>query len=174
MQQYITDKSHFYGVLSLGANVQYTSPDAGGVTSAANRYDLQRQIAAFEPEYLRRLLGVALAAGVYAYLAGSSEVEETERWDALLSLLRGEGGVSPAAAYIFFRILETHAAHVTETGVFMGAGTDTASPLNHQVQAWGLMVEGNHRVREYVRQHFPEYSVPFNPLMFERVNSLGL
>ncbi|MBR4552887.1 MAG: hypothetical protein IKO20_04105 [Bacteroidaceae bacterium] len=174
-KKYIIDGNYFHGVLSLGTNVQYAQPNAGGTTARANSYLLNKQIEAFEPEYLMRLFGLNFSVALYTYLRRGDTSEVEERWETLLSLLRADdGGVSPIAAYVYFRILETRQAHVTETGVSLGAGDDAASPVPLQVQAWGLMVDANAVILDYVKENFTEYDICFTPAILERVNSLGL
>lgn len=171
----VIDSSYFVGVLNIGANVMYSAPNAGGITASANRDDLQKNIDVFEREYVRRMFGTAMGAALYTYLNRAEATEAEERWETLLSLLRAEdGGVSPVAAYVYFRLLETNNAHVTESGVATGVGDNITSPLPLQVKAWGLMVSANIDVRAYVKDNFTDYYPPYNPLMFERVNSLGL
>lgn len=171
----IIDGSYFHGVLSLGTNVQYAQPNAGGTTARANSYLLNMQIAAFEPEYLIRLFGIDFSVSVYTYLRRGDTSEVEERWETLLSLLRADdGGVSPIAAYVYFRILETRQAHVTETGVSLGIGDDAASPVPLQVQAWGLMVDANAAILDYVKNNFSDFDIRVTHGMLERVNTLGL
>lgn len=171
----VIDASYFNGVLSIGANVMYSAPNAGGITASANRDGLQKSIDVFEREYVRRMFGSTMYSALYAYLNRADAIEVEERWETLLSLLRADdGGVSPVAAYVYFRILETNNAHVTESGVATGVGENVTSPVPLQVKAWGLMVSANIDVRAYVRDNFTDYNPPYNPLMFERVNSLGL
>lgn len=169
----VVDSSYFFGVLTLGANVQYSTPNAGGITAGANRTLLQRHIATFEREYLRLMLGADLTETLYNYLNRDDAVSEEESLESLLVLLRGNGGISPVAAYIYFRILETNNAHMTETGVAIGAGEDAKSPLPLQVRAWNIMVDGNLEVLDYL-QDCDDLSATYDARMLEKLNSLGL
>lgn len=169
----VVDSSYFYGVLSLGANVQYSAPNAGGITATANRSLLQRHIDTFEREYLRLMLGADLTEQLYDYLNRADATSEEECFESLLVPLRGNDGISPVAAYIYFRILETNNAHMTETGVTLGLGENTASPLPLQVRAWNIMVDGNADVLQYLVD-CDELSATYDARMLEKINSLGL
>lgn len=173
---YISTYGDFHGVLALGANITYTTPTDGGVTASANREELAAQIAAFEPEYLERMFGVEFSAEIYNYLRNADVHEIEERMEALLALLRGDGGgVSPAACYVYFKVLETRRARVTETGVWLGADkADAVSPVPHQVLAWGLMVRANREILHLCRELFADKTIHTHPAMLERVNSLGV
>lgn len=170
---YIAQYGDFYGILSLGANLQYVSPAEGGVTTAANRSDIEMQISVYEPEYLALMFGTDFRDALYDYY--HSETQEEERFDTLLSLLKGEeSGVSPVAAYIYFRVLETRNTQVAETGVSVSAGEGAASCIPHQVQAWSVMVKANRAIYDYCVSEFSDYDIETHKTMLESVNSLGV
>lgn len=129
-----TDSTYFVADLYIdGATVgQFDNAELSKAS------ELARQIAIFEPDILKQILGTDLYA---EYLA--SETTATPAWTEFKAKLwDATNFVSPVANYVFFRYWPTYCIRATGAGAFLSVKEDvtTVSVADKQRMVWNSMV----------------------------------
>lgn len=164
----LIDTSYFTGLLDVGLSPCPGTPTA---TNEAEAERLESYIAAYEPEYMKELLGGKLCEEFEEYLAQGDGKEEEARWEELKAKL--QGNPSPVACYVYFRYVGEVNVSVTRQGVTTFAGEDAVSPASLQRRAWNRMAELNRSI--YAMLNDGRYEgVEVNGMMTKKLNAMGL
>lgn len=124
------------GLLSLGVNVGTGAPS---VTRTADNAWLQSMIDVYEREFLRKLLGDETAYAFMAWLQDDAH-DVNAGFTKLEAMLKdGAMGVNPAAAYVYFKVLDTANERASATGVHRTADEGSVNPRALQIRAWNIM-----------------------------------
>lgn len=159
----IIDYTYFIGKLRL--------PQTG---NTEGREEIDGLIEIYEPEYLRKALGLDLYEAFTEGIVGSPGGYE-QRWIDLLDGItfdyKGfnrkwngfdpEDKLTPIANYVYYRYLEDTASDVTLAGTSTGKTDNNArtAPMQKMVNAWNDMVEMNHELHRFLLHNdaYPEY-----------------
>lgn len=164
----LIDTSYFTGLLDVGLSPCPGTPTA---TNEAEAERLENYIAAYEPEYLEKLLGEELYNDFSTYLEREEGEAEEARWEDLKKLLQGTP--SPVACYVYFKYVGEVNVSVTRQGVTTFAGEDAVSPAGLQRRAWNMMASMNLRIYAMLQNGAYE-GVKVNRMMMRKLNALGL
>src|SRR5574339_318819 len=158
----IIDYTYFIGKLRL--------PQTG---NTEGREEIEGLIEIYEPEYLRKVLGLDLYEAFTEGIAGSGTPDQ--RW---VDLLEGitfdhhgvnhrwngfdpEDKLTPIANYVYYRYLEDTVSDVTLAGTSTGKTDNNArtSPMQKMVNAWNDMVDMNSELDRLLHNNtdYPEY-----------------
>lgn len=124
------------GLLALGVNIGTGAPS---VTRTADTAWLQSMIDVYEREFLRKLLGDETAFPFMNWLQDENrdENEVYERIEGMLT--QCSMGINPAAAYVYFKVLDTANERASATGVHRTADEGSVNPRALQIRAWNIM-----------------------------------
>lgn len=162
----IIDYTYFTGLLSIGINPETGASD---YTQEAERGKAEAYISAYEPEYLRRMLGESVYEEFSGYLSGNKE--GTEKWERLKAELSRP--YSPVACYVYFKYLGEANFQATGVGTVTSSDGDSVSPAVLQRRAWNDMARMNRRMADMLASG-GYGDVSTDPLMLETLNPLGI
>lgn len=124
------------GLLALGVNVGTGAPS---VTRTADTAWLQSMIDVYEREFLHKLLGYEVSDAFIAWLHDDAH-DDNAGFSKLEAMLKdGAMGVNPAAAYVYFKVLDTANERASATGVHRTADEGSVNPRALQIRAWNIM-----------------------------------
>lgn len=124
------------GLLALGINLGTSAPS---VTRTADTAWLQSMIDAYEREFLRKLLGDEVSDAFIAWLQNDAH-EDNAGFTKLEAMLKDSAmGINPAAAYVYFKVLDTANERASATGVHRTADEGSVNPRALQIRAWNIM-----------------------------------
>lgn len=124
------------GLLALGVNIGTGAPS---VTRTADTAWLQSMIDVYEREFLHKLLGYEVSDAFIAWLQDDAH-EDNAGFSKLEAMLKdGAMGVNPAAAYVYFKVLDTANERASATGVHRTADEGSVNPRALQIRAWNIM-----------------------------------
>lgn len=124
------------GLLALGINLGTGAPS---VTRTADTAWLQSMIDVYEREFLHKLLGYEVSDAFIAWLQDDAH-EDNAGFTKLEDMLKdGAMGVNPAAAYVYFKVLDTANERASATGVHRTADEGSVNPRALQIRAWNIM-----------------------------------
>ena len=124
------------GLLALGINLGTGAPS---VTRTADTAWLQSMIDVYEREFLRKLLGDEVSDAFIAWLQDDAH-EDNAGFSKLEAMLKDSAmGINPAAAYVYFKVLDTANERASATGVHRTADEGSVNPRALQIRAWNIM-----------------------------------
>lgn len=124
------------GLLALGINLGTGAPS---VTRTADTAWLQSMIDVYEREFLHKLLGYEVSDAFIAWLQDDAH-DDNASFTKLEAMLKdGAMGVNPAAAYVYFKVLDTANERASATGVHRTADEGSVNPRALQIRAWNIM-----------------------------------
>lgn len=124
------------GLLALGINLGTGAPS---VTRTADTAWLQSMIDVYEREFLHKLLGYEVSDAFIAWLQDDAR-DDNAGFTKLEAMLKdGAMGVNPAAAYVYFKVLDTANERASATGVHRTADEGSVNPRALQIRAWNIM-----------------------------------
>lgn len=124
------------GLLALGINLGTGAPS---VTRTADTAWLQSMIDVYEREFLHKLLGYEVSDAFIAWLQDGTR-DDNAGFTKLEAMLKdGAMGVNPAAAYVYFKVLDTANERASATGVHRTADEGSVNPRALQIRAWNIM-----------------------------------
>lgn len=124
------------GLLALGINLGTGAPS---VTRTADTAWLQSMIDVYEREFLRKLLGDEVSDAFIAWLQDDAH-EDNAGFTKLEAMLKDSAmGINPAAAYVYFKVLDTANERASATGVHRTADEGSVNPRALQIRAWNIM-----------------------------------
>lgn len=161
--------SDFTGVLALGVNVGTGAPSP---TRTAEQTWLYSLIDVYEREFLRKLLGDAVALPYIAWLE-QDDHEADDQYAGITALL--QAGINPAACYVYFHALDNAGKRASATGVHSTADDRAENPRGLQIRAWNIMAQ---RVRDILQalrgDTYADMGVVSDPYLCETLNWFGI
>ena len=156
------------------------SPQSLAVNEVINGY-----IKAFQPEFLRNVVGVTLSQAITDYLElierekedSSDEVDISEEKEAPQSgyAVLCEKLCEPFADYVFYHILRDANTQATITGlVRLKCANEYIAPLKRQVSTWNSMVEKNKQFVEWAMSNDCPFDVKITKNLLTPINAFNL
>ena len=156
------------------------SPQSLAVNEVINGY-----IKAFQPEFLRNVVGVTLSQAITDYLElierekedSSDEVDISEEKEAPQSgyAVLCEKLCEPLADYVFYHILRDANTQATITGlVRLKCANEYIAPLKRQVSTWNSMVEKNKQFVEWAMSNDCPFDVKITKNLLTPINAFNL
>lgn len=164
--------SDFTGVLALGVNVGTGAPSP---TRTAEQTWLYSLIDVYEREFLRKLLGDAVALPYIAWLEqDEGERKDNEQYKGITELLRT--GINPAACYVYFHGLDNAGLRASATGVHRTADEGSVNPRGLQLHAWNIMAREVRDILRLMRENdlYDGMGVVSDPRLCETLNWFGI
>ena len=156
----------------------FRSPEMPSPQSLAVNEVINGYIKAFQPEFLRNVVGVTLSQAITDYL----ELIERERKILQMKLIfqkrrkPPQSGYAvlceklcePFADYVFYHILRDANTQATITGlVRLKCANEYIAPLKRQVSTWNSMVEKNKQFVEWAMSNDCPFDVQNNQESFD-------
>ena len=143
------------------------SPQSLAVNEVINGY-----IKAFQPEFLRNVVGVTLSQAITDYLELiEREKEAPQSGYAVLC----EKLCEPFADYVFYHILRDANTQATITGlVRLKCANEYVAPLKRQVSTWNSMVEKNKQFVEWAMSNDCPFDVKITKNLLTPINAFNL
>lgn len=137
----LIDLNFFQGSLHLPyVNLQSASPASSGRAIDTKQQQLEREIAIYQKDYLKRLFGEDITDAQFEELP--------ENIQALI--VDTNLNISPIANYVYCRVLPDYASRTTQAGE-KRKGSENSTDTSYQAKlilAWNRMVEMNGEIRE--------------------------
>lgn len=124
------------GLLALGINLGTGAPL---VTRTADNAWLHGMIDVYEREFLRKLLGDRVAVEFIHWLESDPRDENVPAEKIEKMLKQCSMGINPAAAYVYFKVLDAANERASATGVHRTADEGSVNPRALQIRAWNIM-----------------------------------
>lgn len=137
----LIDLNFFQGSLHLPyVNLQSASPASSGRAIDTKQQQLEREIAIYQKDYLKRLFGEDITDAQFEELP--------ENIQALI--VDTNLNISPIANYVYCRVLPDYASRTTQAGE-KTKRSESSTDTSYQAKlilAWNRMVEMNGEIRE--------------------------